>query len=197
MEKLKLLAKSRYAFFILTLLSTQVFFSCAPKYTSYNFGRTNYGTQTKNTATDKQKVVVAEPVAEVNKEVITEEQRKDISLTTEAKQEKITKAVNDQKIQKKLTEIKEKIEKQQAEGTTYSAKMKKQDAKEFRKAVRDVAKVQEVDALELILAIFIPPLGVLLHDDGLTTRFWISLILTLLFFIPGMIYAILVVTDTI
>lgn len=56
---------------------------------------------------------------------------------------------------------------------------------------------QQVDALELILAIFLPPIGVLVHEHALNTKFWISLILTFLFFIPGMIYSILVVTDTI
>ncbi len=64
--------------------------------------------------------------------------------------------------------------------------------------MRQEAAGQEVDAIELILAIFIPPIGVLLHEGGkLTTRFWISLVLTLLFFFPGMIYSILVVTNTI
>ncbi len=56
----------------------------------------------------------------------------------------------------------------------------------------------DVNIVELILAIFLPPIGVLLHEGGkLTTRFWISLLLTLLFFFPGMIYSILVVTNTI
>ncbi len=44
----------------------------------------------------------------------------------------------------------------------------------------------------IILAIFIPPLAVAL-DQGITKEFWISLVLTLLFFIPGMIYSIFVV----
>ncbi|WP_225307104.1 YqaE/Pmp3 family membrane protein [Adhaeribacter soli] len=61
---------------------------------------------------------------------------------------------------------------------------------------QDVAK-PTVNIVELIFAIILPPVGVLLHEDGLNSRFWISLLLTLLFFIPGMIYAILVVTDTI
>lgn len=56
---------------------------------------------------------------------------------------------------------------------------------------------QKVDAAELILAIFLPPIGVLLHENGINSKFWISLLLTILFFIPGMIYSILVVTDNI
>lgn len=50
--------------------------------------------------------------------------------------------------------------------------------------------------LLVIIAIFIPFLAVGLYE-GITTRFWISLLLTLLFFIPGLVYAILVVTGTI
>jgi uncharacterized membrane protein YqaE (UPF0057 family) len=37
---------------------------------------------------------------------------------------------------------------------------------------------------------------VFLHE-GINNRFWISLLLTILFFIPGVIYALLVVTDSI
>lgn len=50
--------------------------------------------------------------------------------------------------------------------------------------------------LLVIIAILIPFLAVGLYE-GITTRFWISLLLTLLFYIPGMVYAILVVTGTI
>nr|WP_246597081.1 YqaE/Pmp3 family membrane protein [Pontibacter aydingkolensis] len=50
--------------------------------------------------------------------------------------------------------------------------------------------------MEIVLAIFIPPLAVFLHD-GIGTSFWINIILTLLFFIPGIIHALLVVTDSI
>ena len=54
----------------------------------------------------------------------------------------------------------------------------------------------DMNILLIILAILIPFLAVGLYE-GITTRFWISLILSLLFWIPGIIYAILVVTGTI
>lgn len=44
----------------------------------------------------------------------------------------------------------------------------------------------------IILAIFIPPLAVYLVED-FSTSFWIDLILTLLFFLPGMIFALYIV----
>ncbi len=47
--------------------------------------------------------------------------------------------------------------------------------------------------LLVILAIILPPLAVFLHENALNTRFWISLLLTLIFWLPGVIYALIVV----
>ncbi|MCF6365595.1 MAG: YqaE/Pmp3 family membrane protein [Bacteroidales bacterium] len=43
--------------------------------------------------------------------------------------------------------------------------------------------------LLVIVAILIPPLAVLLLENGLTTNFWLDLLLTLLFYLPGLIFA--------
>ena len=53
--------------------------------------------------------------------------------------------------------------------------------------------IDENLALLIILAILIPPLGVFLHQGEINKKFWISLLLTLLFFVPGAIYSVLVV----
>lgn len=47
--------------------------------------------------------------------------------------------------------------------------------------------------LLVIATILIPPLGVFLHQGAINSKFWISLVLTLLFFIPGLIYSLIVV----
>jgi len=44
-----------------------------------------------------------------------------------------------------------------------------------------------------ILAILLPPLAVYLHEDEINGKFWLSLVLTLLFWLPGVIYALIVV----
>ena len=44
----------------------------------------------------------------------------------------------------------------------------------------------------IIAAIFLPPLGVYL-SEGLTHNFWIAAVLTLIAFIPGIIYALITV----
>lgn len=51
--------------------------------------------------------------------------------------------------------------------------------------------------LLIILAILLPPLAVYLHEGEVNSKFWISLLLTLLFWLPGVIYALLVVLDEI
>jgi uncharacterized membrane protein YqaE (UPF0057 family) len=80
------------------------------------------------------------------------------------------------------------------------ASMTKAEKKEFKKEFREVMKQDRggggANIVEIILAILVPPLAVFLHD-GIGTSFWISIILWLLGIIPGIIYALLVVTDTI
>jgi uncharacterized membrane protein YqaE (UPF0057 family) len=51
--------------------------------------------------------------------------------------------------------------------------------------------------LLIILAILLPPLAVYLYQEEITAYFWISILLWFLFIIPGVIFALLVVTDTI
>ncbi len=80
--------------------------------------------------------------------------------------------------------------------------MSKSEQKAFRKEIKSEVKTNlktakksgskgDVDLLLLvIIAIFIPPLAVALHL-GIGTEFWIDLILTLLFYLPGLIYALI------
>ncbi len=55
-----------------------------------------------------------------------------------------------------------------------------------------MATATSASLLTIILTVIIPPVGVALHE-GITSRFWISLVLTLLFFVPGLIYSLYVV----
>lgn len=49
-----------------------------------------------------------------------------------------------------------------------------------------------MDIVRILLAIFLPPLGVFL-TVGIGKEFWFSLILTILGYIPGLVYAVWVV----
>ena len=77
---------------------------------------------------------------------------------------------------------------------------RKERIKEVKKAVKQYKAEKKAGAepttntlLLVILAILLPPLAVYLHQGEINSKFWISLILTLLFFIPGMIYSLIVV----
>jgi uncharacterized membrane protein YqaE (UPF0057 family) len=98
------------------------------------------------------------------------------------------------------------------------AKLVKQALKEFRSLPRSERKARMKEAkkvwkqyqadvkagkaqkgdsnvLAIIFAILIPFVGVLIYEGKVTNKFWIALLLTILFWLPGAIYALLVVTD--
>jgi len=77
---------------------------------------------------------------------------------------------------------------------------RKERIKEVKKAVKQFKTDKKAGAepststlLQVIFAILLPPLGVYLHEGVINNKFWLDLILTLLFFIPGVIYALIVV----
>ena len=83
---------------------------------------------------------------------------------------------------------------------SLSKKDKRVKAKEIKteikayNAAKKAGKEPSTNTLLLvILAILLPPLAVYLHEGEINNRFWISLILTLLFWLPGVIYALIVI----
>ena len=85
-----------------------------------------------------------------------------------------------------------------ADFLSLSKKEKKARFKEAKKAVKAYKAEKKAEpvastVLQVIFAILIPPLGVYLHEGEINNRFWIDLLLTLLFFLPGMIYALIIV----
>lgn len=69
----------------------------------------------------------------------------------------------------------------------------KKEMKSFKKERRHGQEPSTSTLLLVILAILLPPLAVYLHQGEINNKFWISLILTLLFWIPGVIYALITV----
>lgn len=52
--------------------------------------------------------------------------------------------------------------------------------------------VEKSDILKILIAIFLPPLGVAM-EVGLGLHFWLNIVLTLLGYIPGSIHAVYVI----
>jgi uncharacterized membrane protein YqaE (UPF0057 family) len=91
-----------------------------------------------------------------------------------------------------------------AEFKNLSKHDKKERLKEVRKEwklfkkekkANKSAKVEQV--VLIILAILLPPLAVYLHQGEVNGKFWLSLLLWFCFILPGVIYALLVVTDSV
>lgn len=86
------------------------------------------------------------------------------------------------------------------EFNSLSRKEKRSRVKEVKKelrafkAAKKAGKEADTDTLLLvILAILLPPLAVYLYEGEINNRFWISLILTLLGWLPGIIYALVLI----
>jgi len=86
------------------------------------------------------------------------------------------------------------------EFSSLSRQERKSRLKEVKSYLKEYkaqkAKGDEVSTntlLLVILAIILPPLAVYLHENAINTKFWLSLLLTLLFWIPGVIYALIVI----
>jgi uncharacterized membrane protein YqaE (UPF0057 family) len=72
----------------------------------------------------------------------------------------------------------------------------KQARSEFKafKAARKAGKDADSNTILLaILAILLPPLAVFLYEGEINNRFWISLLLTIIFWVPGVIYALILI----
>jgi uncharacterized membrane protein YqaE (UPF0057 family) len=91
-----------------------------------------------------------------------------------------------------------------AEFKSLSKKEQKLRVKEAKKQVKVFQKEKKANQsanvemwLLIVLAILLPPLAVYLHEGEINGKFWLSILFWFLFIIPGVIYALLVVTNTI
>lgn len=91
-----------------------------------------------------------------------------------------------------------------AEFKSLSKKERKERVKEVKKEWKSFKKENKSNKSKkveqvvlIILAILLPPLAVYLHQGEINGKFWLSLLLWFLFILPGVIYALLVVTDSI
>ena len=91
-----------------------------------------------------------------------------------------------------------------AEFNSLSKQEKKQRIKDVKKELKVFKKEKKANKsanvemwLLIVLAILLPPLAVYLHQGEINGKFWLSILFWFLFIIPGIIYALLVVTNTI
>ena len=69
----------------------------------------------------------------------------------------------------------------------------KNELKHFKAAKKAGKEPSTNTVLLVIVAILLPPLAVYLHEGEINSKFWIDLLLTLLFYLPGLIYALVII----
>ena len=91
-----------------------------------------------------------------------------------------------------------------AEFKSLSKQEKKRRIKDVKKELKVFKKEKKANKstnvemwLLILLAILLPPLAVYLYYEEINSRFWLSIILWFCFILPGVIYALLVVTGTV
>lgn len=75
---------------------------------------------------------------------------------------------------------------------------KKAVAKLLQKSLQNATRNKAIDdfaLLCLILAVILPILGVAVFENSITVHFWICLLLSLLFWLPGIVYAIVLIVN--
>ena len=87
---------------------------------------------------------------------------------------------------------------------SLSKQEKKRRIKDVKKELKVFKKEKKANKsanvemwLLILLAILLPPMAVYLYYEEINSRFWLSIILWFCFILPGVIYALLVVTDTV
>lgn len=81
---------------------------------------------------------------------------------------------------------------------SMSAKERRELKREQRMAVKEAIANHKNDVsddtlLLVIITILLPPLGMYLYQGEANSKFWLSLVLWLLFYIPGLIYTLITI----
>lgn len=86
---------------------------------------------------------------------------------------------------------KKELRKQERKEKRETRRQFRQQVKEWFKGLRGT--MSDSLLLLVIVTILLPPLGMYLYEGAATNRFWISLVLWLLFYVPGLIYTLYVI----
>lgn len=203
--------------FLLSLVMISFFSSC----TSVKYGAHFQAGNNQSRIYEKQAVAeVAEYDVEQNKNVVNTNETASIAPVAENKDASAAMAsVASVKVAAETPKAEEITKRQEEVIKEVRERVQNMSRKEKRELRREVRKIRladyvknlpayentgvedlkqnEVNIVALIFAILLPPLGVFLHQGEINTKFWISLVLTLLGYVPGQIYAVLLVLGVI
>lgn len=202
-----------YFSFLLSLMVMGVFASCSSTQYAAHFAPSKYDAQAQN----KKELPAEEVLASRDEAPEAVEEIAERSGATEVKTDAVPRAASLKKLisETEMPDESELTARQQeilAETRERLQNMTRQEKRELKREIRNInlaeytkdlpsyapmgiTENQQVEntLLLVIITILIPPLGVFLHQGTINNKFWISLILTLLFYVPGLIYSLIVV----
>src|ERR1043165_5878981 len=179
MKKLQLVA----CIFCIAIL----FCSCARNYHLELVGhyKPNTDVAKKSTSASSEKIVQSLPSQNENgTQASASESQLDLITEKSPAQENSTNTLTEkqqQKFDKKLEKVKVKVEKK----VSQSGKQIQQHDQSNNNSGEKSNWSTGDQLLCAIISIFIPPLGVILYEEDITIHFWIDLLLTILFYLPG------------
>lgn len=187
--------KTKVSILIATIISLAVF-SCKPKY-SMVFNGSSPAVKHKVKESPLQNTEKTETVVTIENNNQEEIKIEKIKTTKKPSIKEVIAAV------KAVKKIK-KAQKQMPQAAALNNKMSKADKKvakaKMKEQIKSMKKANKTNGgtdpmfiVAVICCFLLPPLGVFLFEEAIGTNFWIDLILTLLFWLPGVIYALLVV----
>lgn len=206
--------QNNYFSFILGLIVMAVFASCSSTQYAAHFAPSTYDAHTQ----DKKEHPGEEALASQDKAPDAAiEDMAERSGAADVKSDAVPKAVNIRKLIKdaEMPDENEFTARQQeilAQTRERLQNMTREEKRALKRELRSVkladytknlpsyenmgiTDTQQVEnkLLLIVITILIPPLGVFLHQGAINTKFWVSLLLTLLFYVPGLIYSLIVV----
>lgn len=172
----------------IALLSVMVFSSCSKKKYTASFAPSKQRSamvkvETPAPVIENEMASLPEVVAGTGQVIAEVSPAPIMELTTESLKQQLAEAPAFTKQEQKA--VKKQVRK---------IVMKKVKNQMFHKNSSDV-KASDNQVVALIVAIFIPPLGVWIHQRDITLDFWLSLLLWILGWVPGIVYAWLVILD--
>ncbi len=195
-KKMRKLILGVFAVYTFSVLLT----SCSTENNALGaFGKRKYLKNFKETKST-QEITIDEHLAKIEK-VVPENVEKNNNTSEDIQSILEVPTLTQQDIEVAIKATKKKVAKQLNEeyrhwdkfDRNYSNELLASTDMQTIKMLNKKAASQVNEIVLAILAIFIPPLAVFLFDDAINANFWVDLLLTFLFWIPGVIFAFLVI----
>ncbi len=204
--------KKTFTYLSLIITAVVIFSSCAQR-SGFQASESNYdGYKLEDGNYKKSKVLAVKPSVETIEELAQSNENNENETVTASLNDNYIPVTHEKELEtaslkqntkaqktEVKSELKQKVTREEKKELRKSLKnLRKnpasEEAKTFRDRLKDkLTRGSDEDLLLIILCIILPPLAVYLFEGDITTNFWIDLVLTILGWLPGIVYAFVVI----